>query len=323
MKKFGNQELYSWYNKNIMKNYPEFPDFKPLEITDRDFIREILWSYQPEVSELTFTNFFIWRNYYHFYWTVLHGCFITYYRDRDGSLSATQPVGNGDRVKAVSEILKFLRKEKEQKQPEIRRADKRIVSELIKSGEYQIEPNRDYFDYVYRTEDLIKLPGRKYHNKRNHISQFIKKYEFQYRPLQQEFIPECLNLSNVWCTMRKCEEDPGLMGEQQAIFEALNNFDQLSLNGGVILVNGRVEAFSIGELLNKDTAVIHIEKANPEIPHLYALINQQFAENTWLNTKWINREEDLGEENLRRAKESYYPDHLVEKFTISKVNPAD
>ncbi|MCM8757411.1 MAG: phosphatidylglycerol lysyltransferase domain-containing protein, partial [Candidatus Omnitrophica bacterium] len=107
-----------------------------------------------------------------------------------------------------------------------------------------------------------------------------------------------------------------LLEEKEAVIQSLQYFPDLAIQGGLIVVNQRVEAFALGELLNKQTAVIHIEKANPDIPGLYPLINQQFAEKAWAQTLWINREEDLGEPGLRQAKLSYYPERMVEKFRV-------
>ena len=107
-----------------------------------------------------------------------------------------------------------------------------------------------------------------------------------------------------------------LLDEWEAVREALNHFSALRLQGGVILMGSEVEAFALGELLNNETAVVHIEKANPEIPGLYAVINQQFCEKSWQDVPYVNREQDLGEPGLRKAKLSYYPEHLEEKFRI-------
>ena len=106
------------------------------------------------------------------------------------------------------------------------------------------------------------------------------------------------------------------MGEWAAINAALADFQALELQGGVILINDRVEAFTCGELLNAATAVIHLEKANPEVRGLYAVINQQFCQQAWAGVPFVNREQDLGEPGLRTAKMSYHPHHLVEKFRI-------
>jgi hypothetical protein len=96
----------------------------------------------------------------------------------------------------------------------------------------------------------------------------------------------------------------------------LTNFSKLNLKGGVIVLNGVVEAFTFGEKLNEDTAVIHVEKANPDISGIYSAINRDFCRETWSETTYINREEDMGLEGLRKAKESYSPIKMIEKFDV-------
>ena len=125
-----------------------------------------------------------------------------------------------------------------------------------------------------------------------------------------------LGLQEDWCELRDCVENPDLLHEDRAIYEAISHYKELGFRGGAISIDSKVEAFALGELLNPDTAVIHIEKANPDIPGLYAAINQLFCAKEWSGVKYINREQDLGLENLRKAKESYYPDHMVEKYTL-------
>ena len=116
--------------------------------------------------------------------------------------------------------------------------------------------------------------------------------------------------------MKECVEDPDLHSEDYAIHGAMTHFEELDFKGGAVQIDSRIEAFSLGETLNDDTAVIHIEKANPDIPGLYAAINHLFCSNTFSGMMYINREQDLGMEGLRKAKESYYPHHMVSKYTI-------
>jgi hypothetical protein len=179
------------------------------------------------------------------------------------------------------------------------------------------EFDRGQSDYVYLAEDLIKLQGRKYHRKRNHIKQFKEKYSYQYLPLTSEWISECLRLETEWCDLRHCEAIPGLLNESVAIKEALTCYETLGLKGGAILIDGKVEAFTLGEPLNQNTVVIHIEKANSAYEGLYSLINQAFLENEWAEYTYVNREQDLGEEGLRKAKESYFPHHMINKYTLT------
>jgi len=216
----------------------------------------------------------------------------------------------------VRKLLSWLKDEKKDKEPRIERADRILISEIREVADLLIEPTREHFDYVYKSEDLIQLAGRKYHSKRNHIYQLERKFDFTYTPLNRDLIDSCLALAENWCEWHRCEEDMNLLDEWEAVRQAINNFEDLKIEGGVIQIDNKVEAFALGELLNEQTGVVHIEKANPEIPGLYAVINQQFCEKQWRMVPYVNREQDLGEPGLRKAKESYYPDHLEEKFTI-------
>jgi hypothetical protein len=295
---------------------PEFPTFRPIQLEDREFLGDFIWKYQPQTSEWTFTNLFIWRSHYGLQWSR--------YRDWVLFLGTAdlqgpffyQPIGPPSRLEVVRKCLQWLRDEKGVKSPRIERADSRLVNEITDSPDLAVEPTREQFDYVYRSEELIRLAGRKYHGKRNHINKFLQTYAFIYSPMEEHHLAECLALGGFWCEIRRCEEDMNLMGEWEAVREALGNFRELGIQGGVLLIRNKVEAFSLGELLNQDTAVIHVEKANPEIPGLYPMMNQQFCEKAWSRVLWINREQDLGEPGLRKAKESYFPDHFTEKFRV-------
>jgi hypothetical protein len=295
---------------------PEFPEFKPVQLEDREFIQDVLNRYKPQTSEWTFTNLFIWRFHYGFRWSK-YGDWLLFLSTSNGDESfAFQPIGPSPRPQVVRMLLKWLGEEKGEKNPRIERADKRLISELNGASNLLIEPTRNHFDYVYRTEDLIRLAGRKYHSKRNHVNQFSDSHSFSYAPLNDEHVKECLDLTETWCRWHRCEDDMNLLDEWEAIRQVLGNFRALGLSGAVISIDGKVEAYTLGEMLNDQTALVHIEKANPEIKGLYAVINQQFCEKSWRNVSYVNREQDLGEEGLRKAKLSYYPDHLEEKFRI-------
>ncbi len=140
-----------------------------------------------------------------------------------------------------------FKEDKGEKNPRIERADQRLVGEIEGSKEFFIEPTRDQFDYVYRSQDLIQLTGRRYHSKRNHINKFTQSYSFTYSPLEERHLKACMELGGRWCDLRRCEEDLNLMGESEAVQEALTHFFSLNIRGGVILIQDKVEAFSLGE----------------------------------------------------------------------------
>jgi hypothetical protein len=191
-----------------------------------------------------------------------------------------------------------------------------FVTRHVDPEKYAVVNDRDNSDYVYLAKDLINLSGNKYHRKKNHVNQFIKNHAFEYHPLNAELVKRVLGMQEAWCQIRECVLKPDLLAEDFAVREALTHFEELGYQGGAVLINSVVEAFSLGELLNQDTAVIHIEKANPEVLGLYAAINQLFCLNAWSKVMYINREQDMGVEGLRKAKESYYPHHMVKKFTL-------
>jgi hypothetical protein len=193
------------------------------------------------------------------------------------------------------------------------------VEEIKNSVYFSIEPSREYFDYVYLSKNLIELPGRKYHSKRNHIKKFQEKYSYSYERFKKEYVSECMEIADKWYQANRSKDDLDILGEMCAIKEILSHFSELNILGGVIKISNKVETFTFGENLNKDTGVVHIEKANPDILGLYQIINQQFAQDVFGSVKFINREEDMGVEGLRKAKNSYYPEFLIEKYKINYV----
>jgi hypothetical protein len=294
---------------------PVFPRFKPLGLEDRDLICRRLRDYQPETSELTFTNLFMWRSHYGYQWS-LDGDWLLMVSIAPDRAWALPPLGPPPRAEVCRRVLGWLQDVAGVTEPTLERADPRLAAELAGHPDFGVEPLRDHFDYVYRTADLIDLSGGPYHAKRNHINSFARSHPYRYQPLGAEQVSACLDLSARWCNIKRCDLDLSLTGEWAAIGVALANFVVLELQGGVILIDDRVEAFTCGELLNRQTAVIHLEKANPELRGLYAVINQQFCQHAWAGVPLVNREQDLGEPGLRKAKMSYHPHHLVEKYRI-------
>lgn len=303
-----------------MTSPPRFPSFKALDLTDRNSLHPPLWRYQPETSELSFTNLFIWHSYYGFEWSMYRDWVFVVASRTPGDAWAFQPIGPPPRPDITRMLLRWLRDERGSMAPRIERADTWFVKEVEDEDDMAIEPTRDQFDYLYSTADLIELAGGDYHGKRNHINAFMRSTAFEYRPLEEPYAKSCLELADAWCAGR-CEDDMGLLGEWEALARILVNFEALEVSGGMILIDGQVKAFAVGELLNGATAVVHIEKADPSIRGLYPMINQQFLEHAWSHTQFVNREQDLGNPGLRRAKESYYPVRLVEKHRISLIEP--
>jgi hypothetical protein len=202
-------------------------------------------------------------------------------------------------------------------EPQMERIPESAIKEHFAGhSEFEIVPDRDNSDYVYLTRDLIQLEGRRYNAKRNHINKFNRLYKGQYVVIKRDLLDKTLMLQQKWCNIRTCQENPGLYEEDLAIRNALKNMDALDFRAGAIIIDGEIQAFSLGSKLNRDTAVIHVEKANPEFEGLYQIINQKFALFELANYKYINREQDLGDPGLRKAKLSYLPHHLLNKYVV-------
>lgn len=180
-------------------------------------------------------------------------------------------------------------------------------------GEFVFKSDRDNYEYVYASEDLANLVGKKYSAKRNHINKLLSNHSFEYKAYSRQFYEQCVALQKNWI-MSKGGMNEDFEDELFVTLEALKYIDELGLKCGLLFVDGKMEAFSIGERSSDDMAVIHIEKANPDMPGVFALINREFVRSEWMGVKYINREEDMGIAGLRKAKLSYRPVFLVEKY---------
>ena len=219
---------------------PVFPRFKPLALADREIIRPILWDFQPETSELTFTNLFIWQSHYGYRWSRDRDRLIVVGAVPGGQAWALPPVGPGPRADLCRQVLGWLKDECGLADPAIERADPRLAAELAGHPDFLVEPLRNHFDYVYRTGDLINLAGGNYQAQRNHINSLARSHPFRYEPLREEHLSACLYLCARWCQVKRCECDLSLLGEWEAVTAALANYQALQLQGGVILIHDQV-----------------------------------------------------------------------------------
>ena len=162
-----------------------------------------------------------------------------------------------------------------------------------------------------RPRHLIR---QKFQAKRNHINKFKKTYNYEYTPITADRIRECLDLEAEWCKVNNCDQHEGTGNERRALIYALHNFDALGLTGGILHVEGKIAAFTFGMPINQDTFGVHVEKADTRIDGAYAIINYEFANHIPEQYIYINREEDLGIEGLRKAKLSYQPAIILEKY---------
>lgn len=294
---------------------PDFPEFKLLELSDREEVEEFFRKYSPETSDYSFANLFIWRNYDQPKLTLVNGNLCILLEPAGGSPYFLAPVGEAEIEKTLHQCFGYLKKH-----PQLRMVPEKFVKKYFeKKIEYRFELDRANSDYVYRTSDLINLKGRKYDGKRNWIKKFLANYSAQYVPLTSDLLPVSFDLLERWA---KTRQGALLRYEIQAIAEALNHLKELRLIARAVPVSGKLEAFMVGGELNPEMAIVYVQIANREIPGLPQYFHQKFAAEELSNYKYVNWEQDLGIPGLRKAKLSYHPCRLIHKFDVSWLRKA-
>lgn len=290
--------------------------WKDITFEDKETF-ESFYQYKTDRGcELSFSNNYLWVAHYGTKWNIVEECLVFYSPHRD---SVSMPIGK-DPYKALETLLAYY--EAQDKPFMMHLVTEGQFAELDKRypGKFMIEYVRDVADYIYEAESLSTLAGKKLHAKRNHINRFVENYpEWTYEEITGDNLDDCLKMAQKWREQNKCDEDKEKSEEFCVTLRALKERDQIGLTGGAIRTRDGIVAFSLGAPLTEDTYVVHIEKAFADIQGAYPIINREFVLHAAKGYKYINREEDLGEEGLRKAKLSYNPAILLEKGNVRLV----
>lgn len=289
-------------------------DFSPITLDQKPLFDKYFRQQRFDNSHFNFTTRFIWRQPYDLRWALIDGC-LCFRGSGQGKYFILPPI-SPDRQAVGAALDKLTADFAANGWPlVIRDLERPLAEELaaLRPDSLSFRKDRDNYDYVYAVEDLSELKGRAYHGKKNHANTFRRLYpDYRFVPLTADLARACLGLEASWAAGR----DPGdenLLAEKQALNETVVNYEALGLTGAVILVGDRTVAFTIGEQLNDDTAVVHFEKADASYKGIYAVINQEYCATYWQHLKYVNRQEDLGIDGLRQAKKSYHPVKMIEK----------
>jgi len=284
---------------------PRYPEWKPVGLEDKAVFEEYLERDPSEVCELNFANIFIWKDSEHPSWTLLNGSLCILVEPEFEEPYGLPPIG-GERVsETVATLLRHA--------PRLSRVPEVFVGRI--GAGFEVEEDPANFDYIYLRQELAELKGKKFDGKRNRIRKFESTFPHEYHALTQPDVPGCVRLLEDW--FEEKNGDVSIRAEKKAILQALASFPRLGLKGGVVKVGGRVEAFTVGGRLTADMAVIPIEIANPGLVGLAQWINREFVRREWGDDMFVNREQDMAIEGLRRAKLSYQPVRLVKKYNLS------
>jgi len=291
---------------------PPYPESRPLAMTDKPLLDRLFNDLQPHVSELSFAALYLFRGAHDYRLATTAGSVIVLGRGYDGSVYFLPPLG-GDVATALK--IMFSRGQT------LYGADELFVARYLAESTLRITEQRDSDDYLYLREELATLPGSRFHKKKNRISYFTNRHEYTAALFSEEHRNGCLKLLDKWSQSFKNENGKSLLLETEATSQALQFIQQLGLEGVVVIVNGSIAAFALGERLNRDTAVCHFEKADPFMEGLNQLINREFARLLFQECTYVNREQDLGNMGLRNAKLSYHPVDMVKKFLCRMPQP--
>ena len=292
-------------------------EFRKVELEDQEILRSCLWKLDSRSAETTYGNIYLWSRRYPVVWAMVEGMLVikTLWSD-----TFTIPAGDGDIRRAVDALTAYVRERGERLVFHVVTQEQYALLEQLWPGRFAVSYDRDYADYVYETQKLAQLSGKKYHGKKNHVNKFLRLYpDWSYERITKDNLEECFQMALRWRRENGCEEDAEKNAEMCVAMNALRLYEELGFLGGLLRVNGEVVAFTLGEPACQDTFVVHIEKARGDIEGAYTMINQQFVEHELLGRyPYTNREDDAGEEGLRRAKLSYHPAFMIEKGYVSE-----
>jgi len=298
-------------------------EFKRPELEDKELISSYFAKAPGRSCERTFVNVYLWSRHYKVKFAVIEDALV--FRDEGDGFAFSYPAGKDEAVKkALEALMEYCR---ERKCPfRLYNVTEEHFAQLCGwfPDRFQIRYDRDAADYVYETEKLATLAGKKLHGKRNHINKFKALYpDWSYESLNDDNVEECFQMALKWRNQNGCDDDAEKNAEMCVTLNSLRLYKELGLRGGVLKIGEKIAAFSVGEPLCSDTFVVHIEKAFPDIEGAYPMINQQFVLHECMDYTYVNREEDTGAEGLRKAKLSYRAVFMVEKGIVTEKTGND
>ena len=290
-------------------------DFKPVTLADREFFTRHYGQYPQTHSDNTFTNMVCWNHYAHYTFAFVEKNVII--ASTIGSVTRFRPPIGPRNPALLRSVIRLASEVSDNEPVGLIDPDTALWMKEICPG-INLVPDRNHFEYVYRASDLADLPGRNYLTIRRQVNKFRRNCMHVVEPISKENWEEVKRFLIEWCEWKGCEGDQVLAHEKEAVFFAIDHFNELPLSGIVIRVFSKVGAISLFEKLNDDTALVHFEKGLPDCEGIYKAINTETATRLAKNFTYINRESDLGVAGLREAKTRYHPHHMVEVYSLKR-----
>lgn len=289
-------------------------EFKRITPKDKEVFDSFYQYKTIKNCETAFANLCAWSFMFNGEYTIIDNTLITrVHYTLNKEICYHCPIGKGDKVNIINQIINDSIEKGYTLKMMI---DCKDVFKEHFCDRFRVEDKRDFFDYVYLRESMVNLSGKKLQAKRNHVNKFIKTYKYEYIEINSSNVNLCVDFAECWLkenSINNPENIESYKDELKVIKYFAEHFDELELIAGAIMVEGNMVAFSLGSKVNNETFNTHIEKANKDYDGAYAIINKEFSSHLPEQYIYINREEDLGLEGLRKAKLSYNPVELLTK----------
>jgi hypothetical protein len=294
---------------------PEFPDFKPLGPEDQTALQEAYHACSPAICDASPANLYIWRDCQTPMLTRIWGNLCVLLQTHAEPPYFLEPYGDCRPTDTVRTCLGHA--------GQISRVQARLAATLP-PGEFEITPERDSFDYVYRVQSLAELKGKSFDGKRNHIRKFVRNHAaYEFRPLESSNLRHAAALFEAWTSARENGRSGTLAVaalnhecQRLALERAFEGYVRLGLFGGALLARGEIQGFVVASRGVADCAITHFSYANAELPGVYQTLLWEACRRLFPAFTYVNLEEDLGIPGLRKTKLSWHPLRLEEKFGI-------
>ena len=290
-------------------------DFQPITLKDKPVFDKHYEKYPTTHSDNVFTTLISWMEYAGYHFAFLDDNLLIY-STINNQIRFRPPSGKFKKEIFVQVLNLAKKQDSDYPFGVVDLKTKEWMSKIYPKIEFK--EHRDYYDYVYLSEDLAELKGSSYSKIRNRLNKFKKNNVYSVEKISEENMKEVREFLKRWCLWKDCESDPTLENERKAILYSISNFFDLKLSGIFIRINDAIESIAVFEGMNSDTALVHYEKGSPDYDGIYKAINQETAKLLQPNRKFINRESDMGIHGLRKAKLSYKPHHMVEVFHVDR-----
>lgn len=295
----------------------------PLSLSDKPNVDSVVFSVGSRSADFNFGSMFMWDGKYRQLLSAEGERLFVLAHSGEAPIFPF-PIGSGELKDAVLSMRDYSAQNGFPLV--IRGIEESGKAELEKlfPGKFDFTEDRDFSDYIYSAEKLASLSGKKLHAKRNFVNRFTAAHDWHFEKLESRHFPACRALLKSWENAAPENEKNSIRAEHLAIFRGFEHYEQLKLIGGALFAEERLVAFTIGEQIAEDTVDVHFEKALSEVDGAYQMINREFARlllEAVPTLKYLNREDDMGLESLRRAKLSYHPEYILAKHTARWVMP--